>query len=59
LTDFLGGGAKYEEKNVCAKTQKVTIFSIQGGKYHPPGPPQMTSLVAGSAAVSDQQKEVD
>jgi len=30
LTDFLGGGHNMKKK-LCAKTQKVTIFQIQGG----------------------------
>jgi len=50
-----GGGAKNERKKfVCAKTQKVTIFQIQGGgKCPPPCPPspQMTSLVNGEQIV--------
>jgi len=41
LTDLLGGGgAKYERNKIlCAKTQKITIFLIQGANASPPCPP--------------------
>jgi len=36
LTYFLGGGAKYEEKNLCTK---IIIFQIQGvANAHCPPP---------------------
>jgi len=36
LTDFLGGGAKYEKKKkLCAKTQKNHYFSNSGGGKYP------------------------
>jgi len=45
LTDFLGEGKIWRKKIVCVKTQKITIFQNQGGKFSPSAPPQMTSLV--------------
>jgi len=40
LTDFLGGGGQNRKKQKkCAKTQKFTIFGIQGAKGRHLAPP--------------------
>jgi len=40
LTDFLGGGAKYEEKQILyAKTPKINILQIREMQMPLPAPP--------------------
>jgi len=40
LTNFLGGGTKYERKKFCVQKHKKSLFSKSEGQMaHPPAPP--------------------